>query len=95
MAELSSEWSDSELESAVDAYLWMLNEESNGKPFNKAEVRIQSNLAVVAVDYQYGNMVIVDDEALHEATQNLDVSYIEPFPLGAPKVKDYGNRIGH
>lgn len=33
-----SEWSDAELEHAVDAYLWMLNEEIAARPYNKSEV---------------------------------------------------------
>jgi len=33
-----SEWTDSELDAAVNAYLWMLEQETSGKSYNKAEV---------------------------------------------------------
>lgn len=62
MAEQSSEWSDIELESAVDAYLWMLNEETNGRPYNKAEVNRQLREGVLqdrsraSIEYRMQNI---------------------------------------
>jgi 5-methylcytosine-specific restriction protein A len=38
LPEPAKEWHDSELEAAVDAYLWMLDQESHGKPYNKSDV---------------------------------------------------------
>ena len=32
------EWTDQELEAAAEAYLWMLKQEQNGKPYSKADV---------------------------------------------------------
>jgi len=37
-AEKESEWTDAELEAAVKSYLWMLEQEKNGKPYNKSAV---------------------------------------------------------
>lgn len=32
------DWTDAELDAAVDAYLWMLHQEEQGEPYNKSEV---------------------------------------------------------
>jgi len=62
------EWSDAELRSAVDAYLWMLAEETKGKPYSKADVNRQlregplSGRSKASIEYRMQNISAALDE---------------------------------
>lgn len=66
--EHQTEWSDAELQSAVDAYLWMLAQEGEGRSYSKAEVNRQlregrlSRRTKASIEYRMQNISAALDE---------------------------------
>ncbi len=83
------DWSNSELAAAIDAYLWMLAQESQGKPYSKAEVNRQlrnealANRSKSSIEYRMQNI----SAALEELCLPRIAGYLPAKNIGAG-VKD-------
>jgi 5-methylcytosine-specific restriction protein A len=83
------DWSDSELEDAVKGYLWMLEQEKNGKPYSKAELNrslregVLHNRTKASIEYRMQNI----SAALQELCQPWVKGYLPAKNIGTG-VKD-------
>lgn len=89
MTNTTPDWSDEELEATVNAYLWMLAEETNGRPYNKAEVNRQLREGLLAdrtkasIEFRMQNI----SAALEELCLPRIAGYLPAKNIGT-KVKD-------
>lgn len=66
-----TDWTDNELEAAAEVYLWMLQQEQQGKPFSKTEVNQSlrqnalSNRTKASIEYRMQNISAVLQDLGH------------------------------
>lgn len=81
------DWTDSELEAAVDAYLWMLGEQSAGRPYSKAEINRE---------LRHGRLASRTKSSIEYRMQNISAALEElclPHIVGYLPAKNIGTGV--